>query len=549
MEKLDLNYIRDFIINGQVRKALEELLGILQSGRKLHGQLYDDVILLRTQLNEVERRENLNLISHEDASRERAQLQKGILDVINSLEEPGRAPAVFTAPASGAPGKMMYWVVPVVVGAMLLILGIVFREKLFGPAKDAVPDRQEETVVQGDKIPPAEPTVQQQEPAAQAEQGAEPTTTGTGPATTSTQSGGGKKKPADLAISDWQLQPDPPVQKERTQVSFVVSNKGETPTGNFQVEWWAGVNFPKPEKTWTLSLGAGKQQRLAYTYEGYASWYGRLETKVVVDPERAIRDADPSDNVLVRTISVRKKGGEPPQTIKKANLAVTNIDFVPYPPKQGEAARVVVSVANKGDEAALNATVQWWAGVNFPGVEKTWTGINLEPGATTRLTYTYPGYRSWYGNLQTKAVADPDRRIEDRDRSDNELIRTISVSKSASGAGGNADLSFVGWRFVPETPVQGQQTRVECTIENKGNAIASNFNVQWWAGVNYPRAEKIWTGITLRPGEKKALTYTYGGYPSWYGSLQTKIILDPEKRVNDSDRSNNEWVRTIAVKK
>lgn len=544
MEKLDLNYIRDFIINGKVREALEELLGILQSGRKLHSQLHDDVILLRTQLNEVERRENLNLISHEDASRERAQLQKGILDVINSLEEPGRAPAVFPAPASAATRKMMYWIIPTALGVLLLILGLVFREKLFGP-KDAAPVRQEETVVQEDKIPAGEPAVEQPEPAGGKEQ--EPT--GGGQTTTPTQTGGGGKKPANLVISDWQFQPDPPVQKERTQISFVVQNKGETPAENFQVEWWAGVNFPAAEKIWTLSLGAGKQQRLTYTYHGYDSWYGRLETRIVVDPERAIRDADRSDNVLVRTISVRKKGDEPPPQVKKANLAITQIDFVPYPPKQGEAAQVQVSVVNKGNEVARNATVQWWAGVNFPGVEKTWTGINLNPGAGTRLTYTYPGYKSWYGNLQTKAVADPDRRIEDADRGDNELIRTISVSKSASGAGGNADLSFVGWRFVPETPVQGQQTRVECTIENKGNAIASNFNVQWWAGVNYPKAEKIWTGITLRPGEKKALTYTYGGYPSWYGSLQTKIILDPEKRVNDKDRSNNEWVRTIAVKK
>src|SRR5690606_30070261 len=131
--------------------------------------------------------------------------------------EPGRAPAVFPPPASGARGKMLYWIIPTALGVLLLIVGLVFREKLFGP-KDAVPARQEETAVQEDKTPPAEPIVQQPEPAG----GKEPepaANTGGGQTTTPTQTGGGAKKPADLVISDWRFYPDPPVQGERTQIS------------------------------------------------------------------------------------------------------------------------------------------------------------------------------------------------------------------------------------------------------------------------------------------------------------------------------------------
>jgi hypothetical protein len=73
---------------------LEELFHILQHSSRLHGQLRDDIVLLRTRLNEVDRNESLNLISHEVASRERTQLHKGILDIINRLEEPSLAPAI-----------------------------------------------------------------------------------------------------------------------------------------------------------------------------------------------------------------------------------------------------------------------------------------------------------------------------------------------------------------------------------------------------------------------------------------------------------------------
>lgn len=279
MEKLDLNHIRDLIIKGNVQGALDKLLDILQSSRKLHSQLRDDIIMLRTQLNDVVRKENLNLISLDEAGRERAQLQKGILDVINSLEEPSYAPAVRVPMGSG---KRLRWAVAGAMILLVLILGIAFRNELVDAAGAMATIQQEQ-----------EPSIS-----------------------------------PDLAV--------------------VVDNKT-------------------------------------------------------------------ADNA------------QP----KKANLVVSNIEFYPYPPKKGEQTEVVVHLKNKGNYAARNAAVQWWADENAPNPAKTWTEINLNPGEETRLSFSYSGHTGWQGSLQTKAVADPGGWIDDADRSDNEFIRTISVQRSA----------------------------------------------------------------------------------------------------------------------
>ena len=222
MEKTDLNYLRNFIAEGNIRQALEELLNILKSGTGKQKQLRDDVILLRTQLNDTDRKENLNLITAAEASHDRAHLQKAILDLINELEESLRSPAVVipasTPSAGGGTGKVLVRVIPIVLAALLVVLGVVFRKQLFGPGSQPESPAQENKAplttiadqpagAAGENNQPTQPANVGDAAAGAAQQTEETTqsTGSTGQQGGGAQGGGTVTQSADLYISDWRI--------------------------------------------------------------------------------------------------------------------------------------------------------------------------------------------------------------------------------------------------------------------------------------------------------------------------------------------------------
>ncbi|MFQ6083173.1 MAG: CARDB domain-containing protein [Candidatus Aminicenantia bacterium] len=112
----------------------------------------------------------------------------------------------------------------------------------------------------------------------------------------------------DLYVSEFKLKPEVPIQGERVGVRIGVYNKGKKRAGAFTVQWWAGENYREPAHEWRIGSMAARGGRiLTYTYEGYPSWYGRLITKVVIDPFNEVRESDEENNIFKTQISVRKQ--------------------------------------------------------------------------------------------------------------------------------------------------------------------------------------------------------------------------------------------------
>ncbi len=111
----------------------------------------------------------------------------------------------------------------------------------------------------------------------------------------------------DLYVSEFSLSPDPPVQGRRVSVRVGVYNKGNAASGPFTVEWWAGENFPKPACSWKVEgLPARGGEILKCTYKGYRSWYGRLTTLAIIDPQNIIKELDKTNNKEKMVIKVNK---------------------------------------------------------------------------------------------------------------------------------------------------------------------------------------------------------------------------------------------------
>ncbi len=117
----------------------------------------------------------------------------------------------------------------------------------------------------------------------------------------------------------------------------------------------------------------------------------------------------------------------------------------------------------------------------------------------------------------------------------------------ASNASGIPDLFVSEFSLDPSTPTQGSPVSVRVGVYNKGTAASGPFTVQWWPGENYREPACSWVVDSLVARGGRILTCTYPGYPSWYGQINTKTVVDPSGAVAESDESNNVYLKAISV--
>jgi subtilase family serine protease len=101
--------------------------------------------------------------------------------------------------------------------------------------------------------------------------------------------------------------------------------------------------------------------------------------------------------------------------------------------------------------------------------------------------------------------------------------------------------------FSPYPPKKGQAVTVKVSSYNQGNAAAGAYTVRWWPGENYPAPACTWNigGMVANGGQVH--TCVYAGYPSSYGSINTKAVVDTNNTVAESNEGNNTMIKGISV--
>jgi hypothetical protein len=256
------------------------------------------------------------------------------------------------------------------------------------------------------------------------------------------------------------------------------------------------------------------------------------------------------------------------------DLYVSEFSLSPEQPVQGSPVSVQVGVYNQGNSPSGPFTVHWLPGENYREPACTWYVDGLVARGGRILTCTYEGYPSWYAQINTKVVIDGYGQVVESDESNNAFIEPISVSKPSGSAqdisnllvenpvlgqavflnpgallDSNPDLFISEFSLSPETPKQGSPVSVRVGVYNKGSKASGPFSVNWWPGENYPQPACSWDVDGLVPNGGRILTCTYDGYPSWYGSINTKVVADVSGQVDESDESNNADIKTISVSK
>jgi hypothetical protein len=119
--------------------------------------------------------------------------------------------------------------------------------------------------------------------------------------------------------------------------------------------------------------------------------------------------------------------------------------------------------------------------------------------------------------------------------------------KAVSAASLKPDLVVKSITLDPAEPYESQSVSVRVKIENQGGDVAEDFTVKWWPGEGYASPACTWDVDDLEPADDQTLNCTYGGYPSWYPSINTKAEVDTGDDVDESDEGNNIRLKEVKV--
>jgi len=237
-----------------------------------------------------------------------------------------------------------------------------------------------------------------------------------------------------------------------------------------------------------------------------------------------------------------------PPPAAKPDLKITAFQMNPTTPIKGQIVNLQAIVKNIGNAPSGSFNIKWWAGENFPQPAYNKRFASLAPGAQKVFDIRYSGYSSFYGNITSKLVIDESNLVNESDENNNVFTKSYPV-KRGQVAAAKPDLKITAFQMRPTAPIKGQRVSMQAIVKNVGNAPSGRFDIKWWAGENYPQAafSKRFNG--LEPGKQEVFSFQYEGYPSPYSSITSKLVIDKDNRIQESNENNNELKKSYAVKR
>lgn len=126
--------------------------------------------------------------------------------------------------------------------------------------------------------------------------------------------------------------------------------------------------------------------------------------------------------------------------------------------------------------------------------------------------------------------------------------RTVAINVNPAPVA-QPDLYVSEFSLDPATPVQGMPVEVRIGVYNGGDAAvpATPHRVEWYPGEAYPSPGCQWTLDSIAAHGGRILTCTYAGYPSWYPSINTLVVVDATNAIAESNEGNNRHTQAVTV--
>lgn len=215
------------------------------------------------------------------------------------------------------------------------------------------------------------------------------------------------------------------------------------------------------------------------------------------------------------------------------DLVITNLAVDMDDPQPGTSLHIVATLHNQGTKTSSHFYWAWRACVTDDcEYTKAPGSFTLEPGETITAQMEYL-FDDW-ATYTTEAWIDSDEEVEESDENNNLYRLVIPVEQEDM-----PDLIVSAITFDPDPPIQGQDTTVQVSVQNQGSESASDFDVEWWGGVNFTEPSCEWTVVgDLGAGDTTHMICEFA-YTSWYSNITSRAIADVGEAITELDETNN----------
>ncbi|MCX8103184.1 MAG: hypothetical protein N3E42_01905 [Candidatus Bipolaricaulota bacterium] len=270
----------------------------------------------------------------------------------------------------------------------------------------------------------------------------------------------------------------------------------------------------------------------------------RIDPTSKEQPTGTIEEQDEANNSLTALL-----------TVKGPELFPESIVLTPTPVRAGDEVLVTAQIANAGAAPAENVPVAFFVdGRRFALVETSLpaaeqTGATVTPArATVQVSLKTAELALAPGVHELRVVVDPDDRVSELDESNNALTTALTLLAALPQLPELAPKSLI---VTPASPIEQGQGTVTAEIINTGTRPAEGFDVEF----SVREAGRLrWNPISciancvnnkLNPnGELTAQAQLPVLAP---GSYEVRVVIDPQRRIQESDKENNEMVTRFRV--
>ncbi|MFC2034171.1 CARDB domain-containing protein [Chloroflexota bacterium] len=314
----------------------------------------------------------------------------------------------------------------------------------------------------------------------------------------------------DLIVESITYTPSDPSKGDSVTIDVKIKNQGNHIAFPCRIDLYIDGSFKNDKEIGSIEAGSVIDSTFKWVAEA-----GSHTVKIIVDTEFQIIESNESNNMKEITVSVL-----PP------DLIIQDVDWAPVDVSEGDNVTFTVIIKNQGIGDADYASVA----LNIDGIILGYTIIGvMNSGSTDNKTLNWTAEA---GIQNIKVVLDPYNRLVESNENNNDI--TVDLASFLP------DLIASDVTWLPTNPSVGEEVTFTVTITNQGIAGSTSSSFDYYIG-DYSSGSKYLEGIDTAGSITKTITWK-----AKVGSHDLRIIVDPDREVQEISEVNNDIIFTFA---
>nr|QNO52690.1 hypothetical protein PKPCIMEP_00010 [Methanosarcinales archaeon ANME-1 ERB6] len=321
----------------------------------------------------------------------------------------------------------------------------------------------------------------------------------------------------DLIVQEISWPSEPVCLDKPVTITVTVKNQGNRAAGASTVKYYID-NLPIDSDS-ILSLNSVSTSTQTFSWTPTICGYHNI--KAVADANNNVQECDETNNEKQKSVHVRSP-----------DLIIQSLTWAPKAPKKGDSITSTVTIKNQGDADADSSHVRLF----IRNIEVDPASASVGPiaaGSTVSKTFTWTADSC--AKTAVSVIADADNEVDESREDNNYLPETIYVKCP------DLEITDISWSPKGDDLHAGDDMTISYKIRNNGEVDTKDFKTRIMIDSLPFR--------TFFTPSLSANTETIGVF-TWKavrGTHSIKVDADAQKRVEESDETNNEARGYIVV--